>query len=74
MTEFYKIRMVNGDEHITDIDPKNLTGDWAIIRKYTRLLNYDGWEIIGYKKDGILHIRPANIVSYTSFIDRRASE
>ena len=74
MTEFYKIRMVNGDEHITDIDPRNLTGDWAIIRKYKLLLKNHGWEAIGYKKDEILHIRPANIVSYTSFIDVKVSE
>jgi len=67
--EFYQIRMVNGDEHITDIDPINLTGNWAIIRTYKCLLNHK-WEMLGYKKDRVLHIRPANIVSYTCFIDK----
>lgn len=67
---FYKIRMVNGDEHITDVDPSNLTGNWAIIRTYKHLLDYK-WESLGYKKDQMLHIRPTNIVSYTCFIDVR---
>lgn len=64
---------MNGDEHITDIDPSNLTGDWAIIGTYKSLLNYK-WEMVGFKKDMLLHIRPANIVSYTTFVDVEVKE
>lgn len=73
MTTFYKMRMVNGDEYTTDVDPSNLTGDWAIIRTYKRLLG-ENWETLGFKKDRMLHIRPANIVSYTIFLDVEVSE
>ena len=71
--EFYKIRMTNEDEHITDVDPSTLTGDWAIIRTYDLLLDHR-WRALGYKKGQVLHIRPANIVSYTVFLDVEVSE
>ena len=34
MTEFYRMKMVNGDIICTDTNPLSLTGDWAIIDRY----------------------------------------
>lgn len=71
--EFYNIRMVNHDEYTTDVEPRTLTGDWAIIQTYQCLFDYR-WRKLGYRKGRVVLIRPANIVSYTTFSDEEVSE
>lgn len=71
--KFYNIRMVNDDDYIIDDDPRTMTGDWAIIQTYQCLFDHR-WRKLGYKKGRVVLIRPANIVSYTTFLDEEVSE
>ena len=68
---FYKLRMSNGDEHVTRTDPRGMSGDWAVIRIYKQIADRN-FKPIGWFEDGTLTIRPAHIVSYVIFDDDKA--
>lgn len=34
MTDFYRIKMIDGEVFCTTVNPMHMTGDWAIIKEY----------------------------------------